>query len=91
MSANVVQFWEDGAEAFRMIAAVTAPGGTVATTYQPRHLGATADDAEAMATRITGWMEAAGFREITTHRLALEPMPVVCVTGTKPSGYRSAG
>ena len=83
MSANVVQFWEDGEAAFRTLAAIMAPGGTIATTYQPRHKGATANDAEAMAARIAGWMEAAGFRDIRTERLPLEPMPAVCVLGVK--------
>jgi cyclopropane fatty-acyl-phospholipid synthase-like methyltransferase len=83
MSANVVQFWGDGAAAFGKIAGVMAPGGTVATTYQPRHRGATAADAETMAARITGWMEAAGFRNIRIERLPLDPMPVISVLGTK--------
>jgi len=83
MSANVVQFWEDGAAAFRGIAATMAPGGTCATTYMPRHRGATAQDAEAMAERVSAWMAGAGFGEIVVHRLPLVPMPAICVTGTK--------
>jgi ubiquinone/menaquinone biosynthesis C-methylase UbiE len=83
MSANVVQFWEDAAAAFGKIAGVMAPGGTIATTYQPRHRGATATDAETMAARITGWMEEAGFRNIRIERLPLDPMPVISVLGTK--------
>lgn len=83
MSANVVQFWQDGAEAFRKIAAVMAPGGTIATTYQPRHRGATPADAEALAARIVGWMQTAGFDDIRVERLPLEPIPAICVLGSK--------
>jgi ubiquinone/menaquinone biosynthesis C-methylase UbiE len=83
MSTNVVQFWGDGEAAYRSIAAVMAPGGRIATTYQPRHRGATAADADAMAGKISDWMEAAGFRDIRTERLPLEPMPAICVLGGK--------
>lgn len=83
MSTNVVQFWEDGGAAFRALAAVMAPGGRIATTYQPRHRGATPADAEKMAARIMGWMDAAGFRDIRTERLPLAPLPAICVLGTR--------
>jgi cyclopropane fatty-acyl-phospholipid synthase-like methyltransferase len=83
MSANVVQFWEDGEGAFRAIADTMAPGGRIATTYQPRHKGATSSDAFRIAARITAWMYTAGFCEITVERLPLEPLPAICVTGIK--------
>jgi hypothetical protein len=36
-----------------------------------------------MAGKISDWMEAAGFRDIRTERLPLEPMPAICVLGGK--------
>jgi ubiquinone/menaquinone biosynthesis C-methylase UbiE len=83
MSANVVQFWEDGASAFVRLAGVLAPGGRIATTYQPRHRGATAADADTMAARISGWTADSGFCDIEVRHLPLEPIPVICVLGTK--------
>jgi ubiquinone/menaquinone biosynthesis C-methylase UbiE len=46
-SVNVLQFLPERAEALRMIWSVLKPGGLVATTFQPRHRGATAEDAQA--------------------------------------------
>jgi len=83
-SVNVVQFYEDRAEAFRTLYRVCAPGGLVASTYQPRHSGASRDDALRMARGIEVDMEAAGFAAIRCEELALEPVPAVCVLGKRP-------
>ncbi|MBI4083442.1 MAG: methyltransferase domain-containing protein [Candidatus Lambdaproteobacteria bacterium] len=78
-SANVVQFWPEPARAFARLVDALAPGGRLATTYQPRHPGARAEDADAMAERIAGWMEGAGLHEVRIARLNLRPIPAVCV------------
>ena len=91
ISANVVMFWRDPAAVFAELHALLAPGGQLATTYQPRHSGATPADAEAMASRIAAWMGEAGFAEIRRERLELKPLPAICVLGRRsgegaPSG-----
>lgn len=82
-SANVVQFWDDPQTAFGALFRVMADGGRIATTYQPRHMGATAADADDMATRIMDWMRAAGFRCVNKQQLPLKSLPAVCVLGVK--------
>ena len=44
-SANVVQFWADPIAEFNILRQNLAPQGRIATTFQPRHLGATEQDA----------------------------------------------
>jgi cyclopropane fatty-acyl-phospholipid synthase-like methyltransferase len=82
-SVNVVQFFEDRAEAFRTLYRVCVPGGLVASTYQPRHSGASRDDALRTARKIEGDMEAAGFIDIRCEEIELMPLPAVCVLGKR--------
>lgn len=83
-SVNVVQFLPDRAAAFRLIRDLLRPGGTVATTYMPRHAGATPEDARRMADSLAATMEAAGFTGIRIETLPLEPVPAVAVLGRRP-------
>lgn len=83
-SVNVVQFYEERAEAFDILYRVCSPGGLVASTYQPRHNGASRDDALRVAREIEAVMEAAGFAAIRCEELALEPISAVCVLGMRP-------
>jgi hypothetical protein len=53
----------------------------MATTVQPRHRGATAEDARAFARRLSKEMIDLGFREVTVKELDLKPVPAVCVLG----------
>jgi cyclopropane fatty-acyl-phospholipid synthase-like methyltransferase len=83
-SVNVVQFFENRVESFRTLRRVTAPGGLVAATYQPRHVNPTRDDALRMADEIEGAMREAGLDEIRREELELAPVPAVCVIGRRP-------
>ncbi len=80
-SANVVQFFPDKEIAFRRICNCLSSGGMVASTYQPRHKNPTRSDALEMAEQIKVAMESAGFKEIRSHELQLNPVPAICVTG----------
>lgn len=82
-SLNVVQFLPDTAKAFRQIYALPAPGGIAATTYQPRSKNPTREEALAMASEVETAMKAAGFAQIEHHKLALDPVPAISVTGVK--------
>jgi len=83
-SVNVVQFFEHRSEAFRTLSRLCAPGGLVASTYQPRHSGASRDDALRMARKIEDDMGAAGFVDMRCEKLALLPAPAVCILGKRP-------
>lgn len=79
--ANVAQFLPDRVAAFRRIADHLKPGGRLAVTYQPRHRGASAADAERFAAGVGLAMEASGFVRRERHSLALSPVPAICVVG----------
>jgi ubiquinone/menaquinone biosynthesis C-methylase UbiE len=83
-SANVVQFWPNPAAVFTALRAVLKPGGTVATTYQPRHRGASAADGDRMAAMLQDTLTACEFVEIRSEKLPLDP-PVICVLARKPA------
>ena len=85
-SNNVVQFLPDLAVAFTALRDILRPDGTIASTYQPRHRGATAADSDRMATKIEQALRACGFTDIRTERLSLEP-PVVCVLARRPADH----
>ena len=82
-SVNVLQFLANHGEALRLIRATLKPNGLVATTVQPRHLGARAEDAQAFAQKLSKEMIIAGFRDVTVEQLDLKPLPAVCVLGRK--------
>jgi trans-aconitate methyltransferase len=83
-SVNVVLFVEDKAALFASLLRLLAPGGTLATTYQPRHRNPTRADALAMAEEIERAMRATGFTAIRTEERALKPVSAICVLGRKP-------
>lgn len=85
LSANVAQFFPDRTQAYRAIFDVMAPGGMIATTYQPRHKNAQASDAVRFADDVREQMIAAGFCDIRAEELPLRPVPAVCVLGTRPA------
>jgi len=84
LSANVAQFWPDAAAAYRAIIAVTAGGGRIATTYMPRHGGATRADGLRAMDRFGAAMADVGFAEIEIAELPLAPMPAFSVLGRRP-------
>ncbi len=59
------------------------PGGRVAVVSQPRGTGATAETTRAAGTDLAGLLDRAGYAEITSAILDLDP-PAVCVQGTVP-------
>jgi trans-aconitate methyltransferase len=83
-SANVVQFWPDPAAVFAALRAALKPGGTIATTYQPRQRGASAADSDRMAASLQTVLEHCGFEDIRVESLHLEP-PVICVLARRPA------
>jgi cyclopropane fatty-acyl-phospholipid synthase-like methyltransferase len=86
LSLNVLMFLAPAQRQalFARLRALMTPGGRIATTYQPRHRGATAGDARKFAAAITAEMQAAGFTDIRTEETALKPVPAVCVLGSAP-------
>jgi hypothetical protein len=82
-SVNVLQFLANHGEALQLIRAALNSDGLVATTVQPRHIGATAEDAQAFAQKLSKEMIGAGFRDVTVKELDLKPLPAVCVLGRK--------
>jgi SAM-dependent methyltransferase len=83
LSVNVVQFFPDRRAAFAAIRDALAPGGIVATAYQPRHGGATSDDSERMADSLARMLTELGFVSVRTERLDMTPL-VVCVLAQRP-------
>lgn len=81
-SINVIQFVDQAAFAARMHA-LLKPGGTFATTYQPRHAKATRTDALKMADKLTRIFAAAGFESNRTEEIELKPVPAVCVVAQR--------
>jgi cyclopropane fatty-acyl-phospholipid synthase-like methyltransferase len=86
LSVNVVQFFADRAAAFAAIRDVLAPGGVMATVYQPRHGGATAADADRMAQALARLATDAGLVSVRIERLEAKPLPAVCVLAQKGLG-----
>ena len=82
-SVNVLQFLGDRAEAIQAIRSVLKPNGLIATTLQPRNLGARAEDAHAFARKLSQEMIDGNFHEVTVKELDLKPVPAVCVIARK--------
>lgn len=82
-SVNVIQFMPDKAAFFRLLYPALAPGGIVATTYQPRNKNPTRADAIAMADRISDALKSAGFAKVHVEERDFKP-PAVCVIGVRP-------
>lgn len=84
-SSNVAQFFPDKEAAFRLIAAAMSPGGTIATTHQPRATTANNGDALRMAETFGDVLARVGFVAIRTEILNLAPVAAVCVLARKPA------
>lgn len=80
-SANVIQFLDDPNEYFTLAIRALAPGGRIASTYQPRSAMAQPEDAHRLAADTESAMRSAGFRDVRTECLPLEPVPAVSVIG----------
>jgi cyclopropane fatty-acyl-phospholipid synthase-like methyltransferase len=82
-SANVAQFFPNPVGTFEMLRGMLVPGGTLATTHQPRGKGVTAGDASRAAEKLSAELVAAGFTDIRREVLDLQPVPAVCVLAQK--------
>ncbi len=82
LAVNTVGFWDDPAARLAGLAARMRPGGRVAVVSQPRCPGATAETTAAAGDELSGFLHAAGFNDLRTEILDLDP-PVVCVLGTR--------
>lgn len=83
-SANVLQFVPDRNDLWRQLLAILDSGGQVATTYQPRHRGATDDDARRYAARLVAEMQTAGFVDCRIEENPRFGVLAVCVLGHAP-------
>jgi trans-aconitate methyltransferase len=88
ISANVLQFLgrDERREILDRLRPLLADGGMLATLYQPRHRGAMASDAEALAAGLAADMRSAGYCDVVTATLALAPVPAVCIKGSVRRG-----
>lgn len=84
MAVNTVGFWPSPAERLTELCALLRPGGRIALASQPRCPGATAETTAAAGRELAELLGRAGFEEVRTEILGLEP-PVACVLATKPA------
>jgi ubiquinone/menaquinone biosynthesis C-methylase UbiE len=80
-SVNVLQFLADRTDTLKILHSILKPNGVLATTLQPRQRGAKPEDADAFATTLSKELTDAGFRGVIVKKLALKPLPAVCVLG----------
>jgi len=83
LAVNTLGMWPEPVERLREIRALLRPGGRIALVSQPRCVGATAATSAAAAEELTGLLGEAGFGQLRTEVLDLDP-PAVCVLGQVP-------
>ncbi len=83
-SVNVVQFFRNSQEVFERILRLLKPGGRSFTTFMPRSKHANREAALDMARRVEGDMKSSGFIDLAIEELPLNPVPAVCIIGSKP-------
>ena len=81
LAINVTQFLgDDLGTVLALLRTRMTPGGRIALAVQPRERGATAAAAQLEGSRLTGALEAAGFKRIeSSFNASLGPVPAVCV------------
>lgn len=77
LAVNSLGFWTAPAQRLEDLRRRLTPGGRIAIASQPRHPGVTRDPS-LTARQITDLLRAAGFTQMRTESLDLDP-PVVCV------------
>jgi len=83
LAVNTLGMWPEPVERLREIRALLRPGGRIALVSQPRCVGATAATSAAAAEELAGLLGEAGFGQLRTEVLDLDP-PAVCVLGQVP-------
>jgi SAM-dependent methyltransferase len=78
LAVNSLGFWPAPAERLSGLRQRLAPGGRIAIASQPRCPGATADTSRNAAREIEDLLRGAGFTQLRTETLGLDP-PVVCI------------
>ena len=78
-SANVVQFWHDPVAVFEKLRTLLTAGGVIATTYMPRHSGATNAGAHEKAKEVMKQLKDAGFSSIRVEEKRMKPVSAVSV------------
>ncbi len=82
-SVNVFPFWEDPVAVFQSLGRLLAPGGVIATTWEPRGSGATDEVAVKMGAQIAKALRAAGLTRIQQELKPTKPVSTVCVLAAK--------
>jgi SAM-dependent methyltransferase len=83
LAVNNVGFWDQPERRLAALRDLICPGGRVALVSQPRCPGATADTTRSAGTELAGFLEKAGYTEITSATLDLDP-PAVYVQASVP-------
>jgi trans-aconitate methyltransferase len=82
-SVNVVQFLDDRPSLFSTFYDHLKPNGLVATTYMPRGENPSRAKAWQLAETVRQTMETVGFTQIRIEELPLQPVPALCVIGSR--------
>jgi ubiquinone/menaquinone biosynthesis C-methylase UbiE len=82
-SANVVQFWDDPKTSFLQLKDLLKTGGKIATTYMPRHNGATNADTKRKTDEIVEHLWDAGFKNVQTEERQCGSVSATCVIAEK--------
>jgi SAM-dependent methyltransferase len=83
LAVNSLGFWPAPGERLTELRQRLAPGGRIAIVSQPRCPGATATTSRRAAVEIENLLRGAGFTQLGTESLPLDP-PVVCVLAVRP-------
>jgi SAM-dependent methyltransferase len=83
LAVNSLGFWPAPVERLAELRQRLAPGGRIAIVSQPRCPGATASTSRRAAAEIENLLRGAGFTQLGTESLPLDP-PVVCVLAVRP-------
>jgi len=83
LAVNSLGFWPAPGERLAELRQRLAPGGRIAIVSQPRCPGATATTSRRAAAEIENLLRGAGFTQLGTETLPLDP-PVVCVLAVRP-------